>query len=183
MTAALARRGLASLAARALAPALPAACPASAAARAAGYAPLARIVVAGRAFAADAYDINSRSKAHLNVGTIGHVDHGKTTLTAAITKVRRSGHAGRAVGWTAASLYHIPRTTCSHVQLRLGAANWAGQAAAGQPPQLLTLPPPIPLSLPQVLAETGKSKAVAFDQIDKVRRGERGENGGIASGV
>ena len=34
-----------------------------------------------------AYDINSRSKPHLNVGTIGHVDHGKTTLTAAITKV------------------------------------------------------------------------------------------------
>jgi elongation factor Tu len=28
-----------------------------------------------------------RSKPHLNVGTIGHVDHGKTTLTAAITKV------------------------------------------------------------------------------------------------
>lgn len=42
-----------------------------------------------RGFAADAaYDINTRSKAHLNVGTIGHVDHGKTTLTAAITKVR-----------------------------------------------------------------------------------------------
>lgn len=34
-----------------------------------------------------AYDINSRSKPHLNIGTIGHVDHGKTTLTAAITKV------------------------------------------------------------------------------------------------
>jgi len=28
-----------------------------------------------------------RSKAHVNVGTIGHIDHGKTTLTAAITKV------------------------------------------------------------------------------------------------
>jgi elongation factor Tu len=28
-----------------------------------------------------------RTKAHLNIGTIGHVDHGKTTLTAAITKV------------------------------------------------------------------------------------------------
>ena len=28
-----------------------------------------------------------RSKPHCNVGTIGHVDHGKTTLTAAITKV------------------------------------------------------------------------------------------------
>jgi len=28
-----------------------------------------------------------RSKPHVNVGTIGHIDHGKTTLTAAITKV------------------------------------------------------------------------------------------------
>lgn len=31
-------------------------------------------------------------KPHLNVGTIGHVDHGKTTLTAAITKVRSDDH-------------------------------------------------------------------------------------------
>ena len=29
----------------------------------------------------------NRSKPHCNIGTIGHVDHGKTTLTAAITKV------------------------------------------------------------------------------------------------
>ena len=28
-----------------------------------------------------------RSKPHVNIGTIGHVDHGKTTTTAAITKV------------------------------------------------------------------------------------------------
>ena len=28
-----------------------------------------------------------RDKPHLNIGTIGHVDHGKTTLTAAITEV------------------------------------------------------------------------------------------------
>ena len=34
-----------------------------------------------------------RTKPHLNVGTIGHIDHGKTTLTAAITKVL--GRAGR----------------------------------------------------------------------------------------
>ncbi|MBO7605945.1 MAG: elongation factor Tu, partial [Elusimicrobiaceae bacterium] len=32
----------------------------------------------------------SRSKPHVNVGTIGHVDHGKTTLTAAMTKVLAS---------------------------------------------------------------------------------------------
>ena len=29
----------------------------------------------------------TREKPHVNIGTIGHVDHGKTTLTAAITKV------------------------------------------------------------------------------------------------
>src|SRR6202163_1489535 len=28
-----------------------------------------------------------RSKPHVNIGTVGHIDHGKTTLTAAITKV------------------------------------------------------------------------------------------------
>ena len=35
-----------------------------------------------------------RTKPHVNVGTIGHVDHGKTTLTAAITRVL--GEAGLA---------------------------------------------------------------------------------------
>ncbi|HQL94997.1 MAG TPA: GTP-binding protein, partial [Candidatus Hydrogenedentes bacterium] len=35
-----------------------------------------------------------RNKTHVNVGTIGHVDHGKTTLTSAITKVlSKSGKA------------------------------------------------------------------------------------------
>ncbi|NLT62718.1 MAG: elongation factor Tu, partial [Candidatus Hydrogenedentes bacterium] len=28
-----------------------------------------------------------RTKPHVNIGTIGHVDHGKTTLTSAITRV------------------------------------------------------------------------------------------------
>ena len=31
--------------------------------------------------------VYERNKDHVNIGTIGHVDHGKTTLTAAITKV------------------------------------------------------------------------------------------------
>src|SRR6266571_1645909 len=35
-----------------------------------------------------------RKKPHVNVGTIGHIDHGKTTLTAAITKVQ----AGKGMG-------------------------------------------------------------------------------------
>src|SRR5699024_8178345 len=35
-----------------------------------------------------------RTKPHVNVGTIGHVDHGKTTLTAAITKVAAEKFGG-----------------------------------------------------------------------------------------
>ena len=35
-----------------------------------------------------------RNKDHVNVGTIGHVDHGKTTLTAALTKVMGEKHGG-----------------------------------------------------------------------------------------
>jgi elongation factor Tu len=37
-----------------------------------------------------------RSKPHVNIGTIGHVDHGKTTLTAAITKVLSETYGGSA---------------------------------------------------------------------------------------
>jgi elongation factor Tu len=39
------------------------------------------------------------TKVHVNVGTIGHIDHGKTTLTAAITKVMAAIHGGRAVAF------------------------------------------------------------------------------------
>ncbi|GAB5489587.1 MAG: elongation factor Tu [Parasphingorhabdus sp.] len=38
-----------------------------------------------------------RNKPHCNIGTIGHVDHGKTTLTAAITKVLAESSGGEAV--------------------------------------------------------------------------------------
>src|SRR5687768_7193551 len=38
-----------------------------------------------------------RNKPHCNIGTIGHVDHGKTTLTAAITKVMAAENGGTAV--------------------------------------------------------------------------------------
>ncbi|MDR9389140.1 MAG: GTP-binding protein, partial [Wenzhouxiangella sp.] len=37
-----------------------------------------------------------RNKPHVNVGTIGHVDHGKTTLTAALTKVCSEARGGEA---------------------------------------------------------------------------------------
>ena len=40
-----------------------------------------------------------RTKPHVNVGTIGHVDHGKTTLTAAITTVLANAGHGSAVAF------------------------------------------------------------------------------------
>ena len=40
-----------------------------------------------------------RNKPHVNIGTIGHVDHGKTTLTAAITKVLSLGGAAEFVDY------------------------------------------------------------------------------------
>jgi elongation factor Tu len=40
-----------------------------------------------------------RNKPHCNVGTIGHVDHGKTTLTAAITKVMSEASGGDAIAF------------------------------------------------------------------------------------
>ena len=42
-----------------------------------------------------------RNKPHLNVGTIGHVDHGKTTLTAAIATVAAKHHGGEAKDYAA----------------------------------------------------------------------------------
>ncbi len=40
-----------------------------------------------------------RTKPHVNVGTIGHIDHGKTTLTAAITKVASLKMGGKFIGY------------------------------------------------------------------------------------
>ncbi len=40
-----------------------------------------------------------RNKPHVNVGTIGHVDHGKTTLTAALTKVSADKGLGTYVSY------------------------------------------------------------------------------------
>ena len=48
-----------------------------------------------------------RSKPHLNVGTIGHIDHGKTTLTAAITKVL-ADQGGNTVARDFASIDNAP---------------------------------------------------------------------------
>ena len=41
-----------------------------------------------------------RKKPHVNIGTIGHIDHGKTTLTASITKVMSDTFGGSAVSYS-----------------------------------------------------------------------------------
>ncbi|MDM5147296.1 elongation factor Tu [Candidatus Persebacteraceae bacterium Df01] len=46
-----------------------------------------------------AKDKFERTKPHLNVGTIGHVDHGKTTLTAALTTILSKEYGGEARGY------------------------------------------------------------------------------------
>ncbi|MCL4384424.1 elongation factor Tu [Patescibacteria group bacterium] len=63
-------------------------------------------------------DTYVRSKPHVNVGTIGHVDHGKTTLTAAITKVQGNpkAYADIAKGGTVRDASKIVTIAISHVE-------------------------------------------------------------------
>ncbi|CAL8472367.1 g11910 [Coccomyxa elongata] len=56
-------------------------------------------VVAAAVGPAPTHDVSSHSKEHLTIGTIGHVDHGKTTLTAAITRVLAEEGNGNAVAF------------------------------------------------------------------------------------
>ncbi|GAQ91504.1 Translation elongation factor EF-1 alpha/Tu [Klebsormidium nitens] len=71
------------------------------AAEGAGVAPgmLGAAPAAGQRWAARLMSTFVRSKPHLNIGTIGHVDHGKTTLTAAITKVLSEQGQAKAVAF------------------------------------------------------------------------------------
>ncbi|KAL2565646.1 hypothetical protein AAZV13_19G119400 [Glycine max] len=78
----------------------------------------------------------TRTKPHVNVGTIGHVDHGKTTLTAAITKVLLK-------------LFFVFQCLFKCVLRQRGFGVYCS------------------IGFDQVLADEGKAKAVAFDEIDK----------------
>ena len=71
-----------------------------------------------------------RSKPHLNVGTIGHIDHGKTTLTAAITKVLAEPGGGNTQARDFASIDNAPeeRAARHHDQ------HVARRVRDGQPP-------------------------------------------------
>ncbi len=63
-------------------------------------------------------DTYKRNKPHVNVGTIGHVDHGKTTLTAAILKVQGNpkSYADIAKGGTVRDASKIVTIAISHVE-------------------------------------------------------------------
>jgi len=73
-----------------------------------------------------------RNKPHVNVGTIGHIDHGKTTLTAAITKVMSDKHGGNAIsyadiakGGTVRDDTKIVTIATSHVEYESDARHYA----------------------------------------------------------
>src|SRR6185436_18387377 len=55
-----------------------------------------------------------RTKPHLNIGTIGHIDHGKPTLTAAITKVLEERERGITIS-TAHVEYETEKRHYAHV--------------------------------------------------------------------
>jgi len=71
-----------------------------------------------------------RTKPHVNVGTIGHVDHGKTTLTAALTRVAAEASGGTAVDF--ANIDNAPEErergitiATSHVEYDTAARHYA----------------------------------------------------------
>ncbi|HET8933077.1 MAG TPA: GTP-binding protein, partial [Polyangiales bacterium] len=73
-----------------------------------------------------------RTKPHVNVGTIGHIDHGKTTLTAAITKVMAdtfggvaTSYADIAKGGTVRDASKIVTIAVSHVEYESATRHYA----------------------------------------------------------
>src|SRR3990167_1336096 len=71
-----------------------------------------------------------RTKPHVNIGTIGHVDHGKTTLTAAITKVLSDRGGGKFRDYS--SIDNTPEEkargitiNASHVEYETGSRHYA----------------------------------------------------------
>jgi elongation factor Tu len=73
-----------------------------------------------------------RNKPHMNVGTIGHIDHGKTTLTAAIMKVMSDKHGGEvksykdiAKGGTERDDTKTVTIATSHVEYQTGSRHYA----------------------------------------------------------
>src|SRR5262244_3490079 len=76
----------------------------------------------------------NRFKPHCNVGTIGHVDHGKTTLTAALTKVSADKGWGRFVSYhdvAKASAAHGTRDATKILTIASGHADYVKNMITG----------------------------------------------------
>ena len=56
-----------------------------------------------------------RNKPHCNIGTIGHVDHGKTTLTAAISMTLAKAGGGDAMSYADIDFGRIPFFLCPQI--------------------------------------------------------------------
>ena len=63
-----------------------------------------------------------RTKPHVNVGTIGHVDHGKTTLTAAITTILSTKFGGEAKAYD--QIDAAPEEKARGISIDIGFAYW-----------------------------------------------------------
>lgn len=72
-------------------------------------------------------DTFQRNKPHVNVGTIGHVDHGKTTLTAAISKIQGNSksYADIAKGGTVRDASKIVTIAISHIEYETDKRHYA----------------------------------------------------------
>ena len=98
-----------------------------------------------------------RTKPHCNIGTIGHVDHGKTTLTAAITKVLSERVAGNAK----VDFENIDKApeerergitiSTSHVEYQTEKRHYAHVDCPGHADYVYTLPSPKMLLCPDVV--------------------------------
>jgi translation elongation factor EF-Tu-like GTPase len=69
----------------------------------------------------------ARTKPHVNVGTIGHVDHGKTTLTAALTKVMAEKFGGEFTAYDQIDKAPEERAAASRLRRR----TWSTRARSG----------------------------------------------------
>ena len=77
-----------------------------------------------------------RTKPHVNVGPIGHVDHGKTTLTAALTKVgaeRFGGEAKASESQGRRDATKIMTIAISHVEYETANRHYAHVDCPGTP--------------------------------------------------
>src|ERR1700731_4206019 len=71
-----------------------------------------------------------RNKPHCNVGTIGHIDHGKTTLTAAITKVLQK-HNPKIVFRSFDSIDNAPEEKARGIPIATGHADYIKNMITG----------------------------------------------------